>query len=74
MKSSKHTAVFFLVRSNFLNIKCYVRDERKGGTLSNSPEQESVDRRSEVVAEGCEGRLQLLPVDAAGLVPDREGV
>ena len=33
-------------------------------------EQEGVDWRCEVVAEGSEGGLQLLSVDTAGLVPD----
>ena len=33
-------------------------------------EQESVDWRCEVVANGGEGSLQLLSVDTAGLVPD----
>ena len=43
-----------------------------GRRLNNSPEQESVDWRCEVVAECGEGGLQLLSVDAAGLVPWRK--
>ena len=72
MKSSKQTAVLFLVLSNFLNMKyCYQREEG-GGRLNKSPEQESVDWRCEVVAECGESGLQLLSVDTAGLVPGRK--
>ena len=62
----------FLGSVKLSKYKKSLSERERGRRLVNSPEQESVDWRCEVVAECRESGFQLLPVDTAGLVPGRE--